>query len=211
MMRALKQGSQAFWTGGIIMLTALSLSACVSRGYYVDRDTPEVAKSEFSVPAKPQPAYLVYEFQTRGVRNPGATTYTTPKVRERVKASGLFSEILDQPEQGVAMLNITLNNVPVTENPMAKGFISGLTLGSVGALVTDSYVCVARYSAPGTREPVIVTGNHALHSVIGSTDQPPNGTQMASLDEAVQTMIRQIVDNTLKRLSEQAEFSAQPQ
>lgn len=118
-------------------------------------------------------------------------------------ASGLFSGIVADGK--APMLNVTVNNLPAdTASAAAKGFVTGLTFGLAGNVVTDYYECKVSYLAPGQATPVVTSARHAIHTAMGATGDPANATKSASVEDAVRTMTRQIVSNALNDLSQQA-------
>lgn len=182
----------------------LLLAGCAN--FYVDGNTREVPVAAMARPVQPKPVQLVVEFQTRGVTNARATTQTKAMVADAVRSTGLFSEVRDTPEQGAGLLSVTLNNVPLTDNAAAKGFMAGLTFGAAGQQVTDGYICVVSYLAPGQSNPIVKTARHAIHTTVGAHAAPPNAWKAPSGQEAVRTMVRQIMSVTLNDLSHDTEF-----
>lgn len=186
--------------GRLFMLCAtLLLSACAS--FYVDTATKDVARNEFKQPATPKPVYLVFEFQTKGAPNATATSFLKDQVTEQVKKSGLFSAVLDKPAPDAVMLQVTLNNVPLTDDAFSKGFATGLTFGIAGSVVTDGYLCTVSALQPGNAKPVTANAKHALHTAMGNANPPANAEKSENMEQAVRTMTRQILDNALKSLS----------
>lgn len=182
----------------------LSLSGCAS--YYVDNATKEVPVGSYKKPAEPKPVQVIFEFQTKGVANAKAAEYLAPVVMEEIKASGLFAKVDKAPVEGGALLNVVINNVPLSDDAFSKGFVTGLTLGLAGSQVGDGYVCTMKY-LPGAQSPIITeTARHAIYTVIGAKGAPENGTKMDSLEMAVKTMTKQIVSTTLNELSHNSEF-----
>ncbi len=190
----------------VLMVGALAatmlMSGCASM--YVDTATRDIQPGDIKPVAQPQPVQLKFEFQTKGAPNATATAYLKDQVAEQVKKSGLFSSI-DGPAGG-ALLNIVLNNIPLTDNPEGKGFVTGLTFGLAGSVVTDGYVCKLTYLPAGDAQPVNKEVRHAIHATIGNANPPENAIPSKDGDEAVRTMTRQIVDNALKDLSHDPNF-----
>lgn len=188
----------------LALLGVMSLSGCAS--YYVDNATKEVPVSAYKKPAEPKPVQVIFEFQTKGVANATATGYLAPIVMAEIKASGIFSKVEKTPVEGGALLDVVINNVPLSDDAMSKGFVTGLTLGLAGSQVGDGYICTMKY-LPGTQSPAVTeTARHAIYTVLGAKGAPENGTKMDSLDMAVKTMTKQIVSTTLNELSHNPEF-----
>jgi hypothetical protein len=187
----------------LIGATAL-LAGCAT--HVVDGALKEVPATAFARPAKPAPVQLVTEFQTKGVVNARATDYIKKTVSDAVSASGLFDQVSDKPAPQAGMLSVTLNNVPLTEDIFGKGFMAGLTFGAAGQTVTDGYLCTVSYLPAGVASPIVKTVRHAIHTNLGATAAPNNAYKAASLEEAVQTMVRQAVRSALNDLSHDPAF-----
>jgi len=182
-----------------ILLCTVLLVGCANM--YVDGSTKEITSAQYKKPDQPRPVQALFEFQTKGVSNVRATDYLKTRVIEQVKSSGLFSEISEGPADGGALLSITLNNIPITDDAFSKGFVTGFTFGLAGSQVTDGYVCTARYTNGDSAPAIEKKARHAIHTTIGNTAEPTNAIKAANGDEAVTTMTRQIVSNVLSDLS----------
>lgn len=188
----------------ILVAGAALLTGCAA--HYVDGNLKEVSAAEFMRPAQPKPVQLIFDFQTKGVTNARATDQIKPMVAESIRNTGLFAELKDVPGQGAGLLSVTLNNVPIGDDAAAKGFMAGLTFGAAGQQVTDGYICTVSYLAPGQGSPVVKTARHAIHTTIGAKGSPGNSYPAKSIDDAVGTMVRQIVGSALNDLSRDAGF-----
>ena len=104
----------------IFIFCAILLTGCAN--IYVDNATREVSASEFKKPEPQRPVQALFEFQTKGVANARATDYLKAQVIDQIKTSGLFSEVSENPVSGNALLSITLNNVPISDDAFSKGF-----------------------------------------------------------------------------------------
>lgn len=187
-----------------VVIGASLLSGCAS--VYVDTATKAVPVSEIKKVAQPKPVRLVFEFQTKGAPNPRATDFLKETVTEQVKTSGMFSAI-DSTSPNDGILNVTLNNVPLTEDAASKGFVTGLTFGLAGSAVTDGYVCTVTYLAPGKTQPVTKTARHAIHTVLGNASAPAGAVKADGFDIAVRTMTKDVLSNALRDLSHDAAFN----
>jgi hypothetical protein len=145
----------------------------------------------------------------RRLRQPNSSGRKHPRpnqVVDTVTASGLFASVTDAPVANGSLLNVIINNIPVTDGAFAKGFATGFTFGLVGSTVTDGYLCTVEYqAAPGALK-ITKNTRHALHSTIGAKGAPPNATKAANTKEAVMTMVRQVLGNGLKELSNDPAF-----
>lgn len=187
----------------IVFLSVLLLTGCANM--YVDSSTREVATAEFKKPDPLHAVQALFEFQTKGVSNARATDHLKARVIDQIKSSGLFSEVSENPVDGGALLSITLNNVPITDNAFSKGFATGMTFGLVGSQVTDGYVCTARY-VNGGAPAIVAQARHAIHTTVGNASAPSNATKAANPNEAVTLMTHQIISNVLNDLSHASQF-----
>jgi hypothetical protein len=187
----------------LLAMSLLGLGGCAS--VYVDGNAPEVRADQFKKPASPADVQLLWDFQTKGVANAQATGLLRARVREQVAASGLFKTVGDAPASGGAMLSIVVNNVPLSDDAFSKGFIAGLTFGIAGQTVGDGYECTVRYSRDGA-PPVTRIGKHVIYTSVGSAGPPPGATKMSGVEEAVTTMLRQVISRTLNELSQDSAF-----
>ena len=191
----------------MLMLVSITLlMGCVKP--YLDAGTREVPRSEFKQVEHPKAAHLIFEFQTKGAPNARATKSLVDHVTQEIKQSGLFANIDAAGSPDVAILQVTLNNSPITSESeaFAKGFGTGLTFGLVGSSVSDGYICTISYLAPGSNTPIVKTARHAIHATVGNHSAPPGGIPMASTAEAVRTMTTQILSHALRDLSTDPQF-----
>jgi hypothetical protein len=187
-----------------LLAAATVLTGCAN--FYVDRGTPEISTSQYQKPIEPKPVQLLFEFQTKGVVNARATDHLKAQIGEMVKASGLFSAVESAPVAGGAVLNVTLNNVPLTDDVFTKGFVTGLTFGLAGSQVSDGYVCTVTYLTAQQAEAIKKMARHAIHTQVGAGAAPANGIKVESIEVAVRTMTRQIVSTALNELSRDPAF-----
>ena len=185
-------------------LAAMAMVGCAS--HYVDGATKEISATSYKKPAEPVPVQVLFEFETKGVANARATQALTKQVSTQVQASGLFSTVDEKPVPNGALLGIKLNNVPLSDDAFSKGFATGLTFGLVGSQVSDGYICTVNYIAPG-KEPVVKVVRHAIHTTVGAAKTPGNSQKAKDINDAVTTMVRQIVGNALNDLSHDPAFN----
>jgi hypothetical protein len=189
---------------GGLLVSASMLTGCAS--FYVDTAIKDVPASEIQKAAQPKPVQLIFDFQTKGAPNSRAADFLRAQVTDQIKATQLFSSVDDKPVAGGAILSVVLNNIPLDDSPEAKGFVTGLTFGLKGNMVTDGYVCTVTYLPGGTASPIVKIGKHAIHTTIGASAAPLNAVKAENVTEAVKTMTRQIVGNTLRDLSQDPVF-----
>jgi len=188
------------------VLLVASTSACISPSFYVDRTLGDVPSSEVRKIASAKPAQLLFDFQTKGASNTRATDFTKATVLSTVQASPLFSSVGTAPVPNGAILSITINNVSLTDDAASKGFMTGLTLGAAGSMVTDGYTCTVDYVSGPSAPKIRTTTKHALHTVIGNTDAPQNADKAANANEAVQMIVRQLVSRGVNDLAANPAF-----
>lgn len=189
---------------GMLLATTAFLGGCASA--YLDGATKEIPVAQFKKPATPAPVQLLFDFQTKGVANAQATAMLRDRVIAQVKSSGLFSDVSPTAVPSGAMLAITLNNVPMSDDAFSKGFVTGLTFGLAGSQVSDGYVCTASYRAAKDSAPIVKQVRHAIHTTMGAAATPGNATKMPSLQEAAFQMTTQAVSNLLNDVSQDASF-----
>lgn len=189
---------------GFVLLAAAALTGCAN--FYVDSNTREIPTSALQKHEPLHAVQVLFEFQTKGVTNSNATALLKARVIEQIKTSGLFTDAVETPVADGALLGITLNNVPLTDDAFSKGFVTGLTFGLAGSKVSDGYVCTARYTAGAGAAPIVAQARHAIHTTIGASSAPTDGVKAANINEAVTLMTRQIVSNVLNDVTRDANF-----
>src|ERR1700751_448105 len=103
----------------LLALAPTSVALTASAAAYVDDGTPDVKPADKAVVANPQPVQLLFQFDTKGAPNARATKYLKQQVIDTVKASGLFSQVGEDPTANGAVLSIVIDNV-VEPGEMAK-------------------------------------------------------------------------------------------
>lgn len=183
----------------------IMITACAN--FYVDVNTKEVNSAEYKKPQPARTAQVLFEFQTKGVMNARATEQLKVKALDQIRSSGLFSSVSDAPTTDGQLLTITINNVPLSDDAFSKGFVTGLTFGLAGSQVSDGYVCTARYTSRTGQPAIVKQARHAIHTTIGASSAPTNGIKAASAEDAVTTMVRQVLSNLLNDVSKDASFN----
>ncbi len=187
-----------------LLAGAALLTGCAT--HFVDGAIKEVPNSQFTRSVQPRPVQVLAEFQTRGVANARATAMTKDMIAENVRSTGLFSEVTETPAPGAGVLSITVNNVPLSDDAAAKGFIAGLTFGAAGQQVTDGYVCTVSFLPAGQSKPIVKTAKHAIHTTVGASAPPANAYKAADIQDALRTMVRQVMSVALSDLSRDPDF-----
>jgi hypothetical protein len=190
-------------TGAAII--TVSLSACMTPHSYVDGSLGETHYADLKKPATPQPIQLMVEFQTKGVANARATEYARSHVYEQVSQSGLFSQVSYDPVPSGRKLFVSINNVPLTDGAAAKAFGTGLTMGLVGTMVTDGYVCTTSYVEPG-HDAVTEVVKHSIYTTIGNASGP-EGLKPMPIQQASDTALRQMIGKSLEELDQSSDIA----
>ena len=175
-------------------VTALILlSGCATA--YLDSSVAELSPSEKVAVAHPQPVQLLFEFKTKGSFNGTATDLLKQTVVDTVQRSGDFSQISTDPVPNGALLHISIDNVPLSDDAFAKGFVTGFTFGLVGSTVGDGYICTADYQAAPNAPVVTKTMRDAIYTSMGATSGPQHAEKMASPKDAAFAMTERVVSH----------------
>jgi hypothetical protein len=176
---------------------------------YLGTQIRELAPEERIPVAKPQPVQIVFQFQTHGSPNGRATTALKQTVIDAVKASGVFSDVVEGPVPGGAVLSVTINNSDDIEDMQSHQMATGLTAGIVGSTVTDHYTCTVEFASGTPGGPRLSrTTEQRIFTTTGLTaSPPPNAEKAASADAALYKMVRQVVGNALNGLAADRAFN----
>jgi hypothetical protein len=165
---------------------------------YVDTATKEVPVADMKKPSQLKPTQVAFEFKTRGAPNATATKHLTDAVKKQVSESGLFAPAA---ATNSAILNITIDNIQMGNDPTSKAIVTGLTFGLAGTAVSDGYVCTLTYLAPGQTTPVVKKATHAIHTTIGNASAPAGAGPKVDGTTAINTVTRDVVSNALRDLA----------
>jgi hypothetical protein len=190
----------------VVALFAIGATQSGCATFYVDSALKDVPAADFAHPSSPQPVQVLYSFQTKGTANARATDYTRKRVMDTLTASGVFSSVTTDPVPSGALLSITINNVPLTDDAFAKGFVTGFTFGLVGSEVGDGYVCTLDYQSSLSAPKISKRVRHAIRATMGAHAAPHDVVKASSIDEALTIMTRQAVGNALKDLAGDPSF-----
>jgi hypothetical protein len=189
------------------MLCLTLLSGCVTP--YVDTTLHDLTTDEKVKVANPQPVQLLFDFQTKGVHNGQGTDLAKMDVLAAIQDGGLFSQLSNDPVPNGAILNVVVNNVPLTDDAFAKGFTTGLTLGLVGNTVGDGYICTVEYLPGAKAQKISKTMNDAIYTSLGATAEAPQHAQkMPGLQQAFKAMVHKLVENTVNEVGKDPAFTA---
>jgi hypothetical protein len=198
------------WAALSVLAAASTMFAgCAS--FYVDNGLRAADTEQVTKPVSAKPVQLFFGFQTKGSPNAQATQQLKGQVTELVKQSGLFSEIKETAGPDTGALQITINNIPLSDDAMSKGFMTGLTLGLAGSTVGDGYACDLQYKRSDSSPKIETKANHAIYTSLGASSGPDAAaTKVANVNEAVTTMVRQAVKTLLVKLSNTPSFQSAP-
>jgi hypothetical protein len=189
------------------VLFLATLSGCATA--YVDDTLHDLTAAEKVQVAHPQPVQLLFDFQTKGAHNGAATDQLKPTVVTTVQNSGLFSQVSTDPVAGGAVVSVVINNVPLTDDAFAKGFMTGFTFGLVGSTVGDGYICTIDYLPGANGAKITKSMRDAIYATLGATAGTPQHAQKTSgFKEAAEIMTRQVVANTLNEVAKDKGFDA---
>lgn len=175
---------------------------------YVDPGLKDLAPDQKVTVANPQPVQILFQFQTDGAANGRATDFLKKKVLEMVMASGLFSEVVEAPVPNGAIISITINNVvkDALADATAQGFVTGLTFGLKGSMITDRYIATVEYLDGAGGPKISRTLNHAIHTSLGLKSAPEGMVKSKNGTEAVMTMVNQVISNGLNQVAADQAF-----
>jgi hypothetical protein len=162
------------------LIALLTFTGCLAPKSFLEPKYRGIGYQDLKVPVAPIPIELTVIGQTNGDPNPRAALYWRRQVIRVLSASRVFS--FPAAPGATAKLTVTFNNVGSRSGAAGKGFVTGLTFGAVGSLVTDGYLMTVEYSLPG--QPTLTrTYQHAIYTTIGNATPPP-GIEPVSLAEA---------------------------
>ncbi len=181
------------------------LGACAA--FYVDNTTHDLTAAERATVPTPRPVQLLFDFQTKGVTNTAARDQIRDTVTVAVQDSGLFSKVGNDPQDGGAVLQVTINNVPLSDDAFIKGFATGLTFGLVGSTVGDGYICTADYLGGTGATRITKQVRDAIYTSLGATaPTPDHARKMSNGTEAIRVMTHKCVGNALDALARDPGF-----
>jgi hypothetical protein len=182
----------------ILSLAVILLSGCVAPKSFLEPKYRGITYSAVKIPAKPNPIELIVVGETNGKENPRASQVWRRYV-ERVLAASRVFEVNTSGRHGT--LAITINDIGDRGAAAGKGFMSGLTFGAVGSLVTDGYVMKVDYTSDRGFQ-FKGTYQHAIYTTIGNASAP-QGITPVTLAEAPGFVAEDMMLHFLKELQEQ--------
>lgn len=150
---------------------ALSLSACVTTTSYVDpRGLQAAGAPTVRGLERPIPVRVDARFEVNGAPAPQADGALQSQIEQALRDSGVFAPSGDPGT--AAAITVTVNDTVDLKSAHKKGVHAGLTLGSSGALVPDSYTYNASY-ASGREAPYRASYRHAILTAVGNNVAAP--------------------------------------
>ena len=194
--------------GRLLRRLALALALLVggagvaaAAAFYVDRTLGELSDAAKVRSLDPRPVQLVFAFQTNGTANARAQAELKAQITSHVTASGLFATITESPAANGAVLAITINDVSDVDAARRRGFRAGLTFGLAGNSVVDHYVATFEYRPIAGAPAITRTIEHNLITTVGRTDPPANADRVRRPQDAVATVMRQLVAHGVNRVA----------
>jgi hypothetical protein len=197
---------------GLAAMLLLVLSGCTTQHFFVDGNLKDMSVAQIERLDRPRPVQLLFAYKTRGLVDPMDSDLLEQDVEKVVSSSGLFTSVTAGPAPGGAIVNVTIERFPDTDNTFSKGFASGLTYGMVGFTRSDPFVCTVSYlAAPGAQK-LTTDANHAIHIPNGLINSRPKDMVLAnSWRDALRRVTRQSVTASLKQLSQSLDFRKEAQ
>jgi len=196
------------------LLTALAVAsgagAVAQAAAYVGDGLTDVSAQDKAVVANPQPVQLIFQFDTKGAPNARATKLLKQHVIDDLKATGAFAQISDGPTSNGAILGVTIDDV-ATPADLARaegqGAVTGATFFIAGSNITEHYQSTLEYVASPTSPKITRTAQQAVIMQMGLINSPPeHAVKIGKMDDAIYTMVRQIIDNPLNEILKDPTF-----
>jgi hypothetical protein len=187
---------------GAVLAVAVTIAAPAQAAkFYIESKLGEVSAEQRAKVEKPRPVQLIFQFTTDQKANPKATKYVKEQVFKLVRESGAFSEVVETPVEGGAMLAITMDNI-VQKDAAGKGFVTGLTFGLAKTVVRDGYLIVAEYNAAAGATPIRREVTHGLWLTMGTKEVPgPELIQVKNATIGIETIVRQGIGHAVNQLA----------
>jgi hypothetical protein len=174
--------------------------------FFIDPALGEVPPEEIVTIAEPKPTQLLFSFETNGAANARATNFLNEQVTQIVTERGIFSQVSAGPVEGGAIVQVTIDNIPQAD-AASRGFGAGLTFGLAGTTVADYYEATIEYVSGPDATPISQSARHTLITAIGRTDPPEGAVRARNANEAIQTIVRQLMARLLNDLAKDSAFS----
>lgn len=185
------------WICVIVVLMLVTVSGCFKNVVsYVDPSFQKIGFSDLrSAQSRPSVGVLV-EFQRAGKSFPECTGDTRKAVIQVLQRSNLFASISSGVVGTDARMEIIINNAE--GKTKGSGYVTGLTMGAIGAIAHDPYILTASYSIE-ERDAIKREYRHSVCSMIGGSGFGKDVKTM-SVDEAFNQVVEDFVLRFLKDL-----------
>lgn len=188
----------------VTVVVATWLSGCVTDAY-VEPAQPIIAANQLPSVPNPKPVTVLFQWLTNGKENPGAAAQMKGRVLSAVTESGMFTRVSSTVDSSRAnILTISIDDRADIGESEAKGFGTGLTLGLVGSLARDDYICKADYASAGRT--MSAAARDTLLTAVGAHATPTGLKPVRPLD-GINEIVDQLVWHSLKQLDGQGAFA----
>lgn len=186
-----------------LFATATLLAGCIAPKAYVDPNYVKVTAADVKPVAKKHPAKIAVEFRSNGEVKPAVHDLLKAKVENALRSTGVLEV---DPAATAFSLTVTVNNIADTSSAASKGFITGLTLGASGSVVTDFYDITISYT-DATGQAKQKTYKHALHTTIGNQDAPFPNVAPTTVDAGFDVVLQQVIINFVKDMQDEGKLT----
>lgn len=173
-------------------LAAIALQGCVIPHPYTSNEYQKYKQSDLKVPERP----YVIKLETEFARNGQTIPAVNPLLAKAVNQALNDTKVAVSAPQAENSLKVYGNNIANIAGAAGSGFKTGLTLGLAGSKVQDYYKFYCSYS-DGKTELSRTEFDHAIVSTIGVTSTPVGLTPHANLNQAFDSVTKDIVINCL--------------
>ncbi len=179
-----------------LLLILVGLTGCLAPKSFLEPKYGGIGYQDIQPPRQAQPVNLNVTGLSNGSEKDQASAYWRRQVVRVLTATRAFSfpDGISFP----ANLTIVINNVGNRGAAAGQGFVTGLTFGAVGSLVTDGYIMTVEYDRPG-KAAFHKTYQHAIYTTIGNASPPP-GIAPVTLLEAPSLVAEQMLLHFVKDL-----------
>jgi hypothetical protein len=186
--------------------TAALLVGCVTPKAYVDPNYVKVTAADIKPVAKKHKSKVEVEFKSNGELKPAVHDVLHAKVVMAVRNTGVLET---DGAAGDFNIMVVVNNVADTGDAASKGFMTGLTLGAAGSVVTDYYEISISYT-DGAGEKKQKSYKHALHTTIGNKEAPFPNVTPTTIDGGFDIIIQQVLLNFVADLQKEGKLTRVP-
>jgi hypothetical protein len=179
----------------LLAMFAVIFVGCLGTQTFVEPRYHLVGYKDITPALNPTPIKLLVVAQSNGSENPKASVFWTQQVTRVLKKSRVFEPTLADFQ---GELIITVNNLGSRGTAVAKGAVTGLTLGAIGSNVTDRFIMnVEFHDASG--QIFSKRYEHAIYTTVGNSTPPP-GLAPLGLGEALAAVSDDLVLHFIKDL-----------